>query len=485
VKTIGGINVVISATTDKFSKGVGKARGVLSSFTKSISKTQAALGVFGVALSAGAVARGLTNTINKIADLSEASKRMGISTEVLGGLQLAAEEAGVSTSQLEKATVLMVRASARAAEGAGRIADTYERLGLNAKALHAMAPDQQLAMIAGGISGLSTHQEKLNAATQIFGKGASSMLGLLEKYPSRLAEATEAAKAMGLVIKDEIAAQIESAVDSMGRFKKALGGFGTAVVTQNADKISAVAEVLEGFALNQHWKKGASPFDALFHGPASVLNNNVTSGPAFVESDPIRAARSAGGSRAAAAMRAQMKAAGLLHKPGVAGSGLNVGRLGRRFLENLLNNPVVDMGPKKFAQKANPFIGRMRTDEATRRRPPEPLRKVSGGMTSNLLGLIGPAMRTFQLEGMKQMLALRAQMGIANLMNGQMPSNFTPGHRSFAAHDPLSREGHAQRVRALSQTGNKVQQQQLGTQKKMEEHLRKMAAQPQVQLAAF
>jgi hypothetical protein len=353
----------------------------------------------------------------------------------------------------------MVRASARAAEGAGRIADTYERLGLNVKALHAMAPDQQLAMIAGGISGLTTHQEKLNAATQIFGKGASSMLGLLEQYPSRLAEATEAAKAMGLVVKDEIAAQIESAVDSMERFKKAVGGFGTAVVTQNADKIGAVAEVLEGFALTQHWKKGASPFDAFQFDKNSMfglttdfsrlLNNNVKSGPAFVETDPIRAAQSAGGAAAAAQVRAQMKAAGTLPKPPDAKAQWDkiTGAISNKF------GPQIHMGKLRAGVEAN-----------------------------RVMDFLNPGK-----------LLVRGMMGLMNMGNAggtPKPAAEFAGYRGFAAHDPLSREGYSQRVRSLAQsTGNQIQRQQLGTQKKMEKHLENLeriaAKQPQFHVGIF
>jgi hypothetical protein len=491
-KNIGGISVSISAVISGFQKNIGKARGLLGSFNKSISKTNAVLGGLGVTLSSAAIVRGLTSTANKIADLSEASKRLGISTEVLGGLQLAAEEAGVSTSQLERSTLFMVRASERATEGVGRIAETYKRLGLNAKTLNAMSPDQQLATIASRISNLTTHQEKLNAATQIFGKGSASMLELLSQYPSRLAEATEAARQMGLIVKDDVAGSIEKAVDQFGRFKKALGGFGTAIVAQNADKIGGIAEVLEGFALSQHWKKGASPFDALFHGPASVLNNNVTSGPAFTETDPIRAARSAGGAAAAAEVRAQLKAAGLLPKSGKASAGkdrFSFGGFGMKLIENLFNKPMLGR-PEVFRQKANPFIGHMPMDEAVRRRGIEPLEKVGGGASRlGLLGFAGPMMRQLQLSGLKLALSVRAQMAIANLHanKSKLPGIQPTEHRPLALHDPLSREGYAQRVRSLAQSEmGRLGQQQLTTQKKMEGHLNKIANQPvQFQFGIF
>lgn len=110
-KTIGGINVTISATTEKFSKGVSRARGELKTFAKQMNATTLGIKSFGAALvggvSVGAMANFTKQGIEQISTMVDLSDKLGISTEKLGGYMIAAEDSSVSASTFERSMLKM------------------------------------------------------------------------------------------------------------------------------------------------------------------------------------------------------------------------------------------------------------------------------------------------------------------------------------------------------------------------------------------
>jgi hypothetical protein len=104
-KTIGGINVTITATTDRFQKNLTAARRMIGAFTKSIKGLVFNLKTLGVALAVGGLTKLVANQFEAINALKDLADKTGVSTDKLAGLQLAAEEAGISNTLLEKSLV--------------------------------------------------------------------------------------------------------------------------------------------------------------------------------------------------------------------------------------------------------------------------------------------------------------------------------------------------------------------------------------------
>lgn len=246
-KTIGGINVTISATTDKFSKGISAARRILVGFGRGIKDAIFSIKGLAAALATGAFVKFTHGAMESIDLLAKTADKLDISTEALAGLQLAADEANVSQTALEKGLQKMVRNADDASRGVGEAADAFKRLGVDTDALMQMTPDKQFLTLADAISKVSNKNEQLSLTTQIFGARAADMIHLIRGGRPVLEEAAEAAGSLGLAIDRESAAGVERAIDAFGRFKRAVSGIFRSVAVEIAPFIEVLSTKLTGF----------------------------------------------------------------------------------------------------------------------------------------------------------------------------------------------------------------------------------------------
>lgn len=239
-KTVGGINVTITATVDKFAKNISKARKLVGGFIKGIKNLVFSLKGLAAALAVGAFAKLVTNQMDAIDALAKTADKLNVTTEALAGLQLAADEAGVSQTVLEKGLLMLVRNTADASRGVGEAADAYKRLGLNAGELHRLSPDKQFRTIAEAISNVTNKQEQLSLTTEIFGARGASLITIIRGGSAVLDEAAVAAANLGLAVDRKTAAGVERAIDAFGRFKMAVSG----IFRSLAAEIAPFIEVL-------------------------------------------------------------------------------------------------------------------------------------------------------------------------------------------------------------------------------------------------
>jgi hypothetical protein len=220
-KIIGGISVTISATTDKFVKGVKLARKVLGGFVSGVKNAIFSLKGLAVAFAAGAFVKFTANAMESIAAMGDLSDKLGVSTEKLAGLQLAAEEAGISSTVLEKAMV-----------------------SLNKKG---MGGETGLRKWIEDTSKLGTHQERLAAATEMFGSRGASMVRMLTGGTAALDEAQRAAEGLGLSIDRASVAGVDAALESFARLKMAVGGIFRSLAVEIAPFVEVLSAKLTGF----------------------------------------------------------------------------------------------------------------------------------------------------------------------------------------------------------------------------------------------
>ena len=221
-KTIGGINVTISATVDKFQKSMTTARKLLGTFVKSIKDTIFSLKGLAAALAFGALTKFTANQFEAIDALGELSQKLGISTDKLGGLQLAASEAGISNQLLEKSLTTL-----------------SNKMG--------MSGDKALRKWIEDTSKLGSQQEKLAAATDMFGAKGASMVRFLSGGTEALDEAYQAALSLGIALDQKTVAGVERAMDAFGRFKFAVSGIFRALAAEIAPFIEVLSNKATDF----------------------------------------------------------------------------------------------------------------------------------------------------------------------------------------------------------------------------------------------
>jgi hypothetical protein len=256
------VNVV--AGTKKFSAGMKSATKDVQVFgqrvaaqTKRVATFALKLGTVlaGAAVAAGAailaLARDAAKSIDQVAKLST---RLGITTEALTAYTFAANQAGVETRTFTMGLQRMIRRIAEAAAGTGEAKATLEQLaegqGLDLSKLFGAAPEQQLAMVADALEGISDPAERLRIAFKLFDSEGTAMLQLLNQGTPAMKAMAKEAEALGLVVSKVDAKAIEDATDAMGALGAVWQGVKNALAIELAPVITAAATWFTNLAKN-------------------------------------------------------------------------------------------------------------------------------------------------------------------------------------------------------------------------------------------
>jgi len=225
--TVRSLTVSLNARTAKFRKGMKRAGGTLSRFSRSVKRIAAPLGKLGgiASLVAGG---GLTVLIKRQADaidaMSKLSDRIGITTEDLAGLQLAAEITGAGTELMNRSLDVMSKRLGEAAQGSGEAKAALEVLGLTTEELLAQDPAEQFRTIADRIAGLSTQAEKAAVTSDLFSRAGLRLLNTLELGRGGLDRMKREAQDLGVAFSRIEGGAVEQANDALNRMKLAITG---------------------------------------------------------------------------------------------------------------------------------------------------------------------------------------------------------------------------------------------------------------------
>lgn len=187
----------------------------------------------------------ITNAMESLDVMGKTADRIGIGVEALQGLQHAAGLAGVGTDELGGALEKMQKQLSDAAQGNDKAAENFTQLGLSIEDLRGMSVEDQFAAIAGAVNNLSSAQDKLNATTDIFGKGASGMLNVIQ---DGFAETAAEIDNMGASLSRVDIAQVEAANDAVSRLKGWFDKLVEVISVELSPYIEAAATELLGFA---------------------------------------------------------------------------------------------------------------------------------------------------------------------------------------------------------------------------------------------
>ena len=253
--TIGSMIVNVLANTAGFVNGMKTVRGELRNVKAEASATQSALAAFGgvksmlaglgVGISTVAIARQLGQTADEIDNLVKTSDRLGITTENLRGLEYGAALAGVSTEQLSSALGFMSKQLAEAAHGGGKAKAVIKELGLSAKTLASMTPDEALLRFTRSLAGVKDESEKVRIAMRLFGDAGVPLLTLLNEGEGAIKGYMEEAKKLGLTYSKEEADKVVAYNDAWEKLKTTLGSFTKDIVINVSPAAIKIVEDLQ------------------------------------------------------------------------------------------------------------------------------------------------------------------------------------------------------------------------------------------------
>lgn len=222
--------VDIDARTGRLEQGLKRSVRATDTATarmaKDLAKVASAVGALGVAFFA---------TATRIAaagdQIGKTAERLGLTAEALQELRFAAERSGVATNTLDMALQRMVRRVAEAAQGTGEASAALKELGIDARQLNSLSPDEQLRRIAEAFANVNSHADQVRLAFKLFDSEGVALIQLLNEGADGIDELTERARELGGVMSNEAVANTESFTDALTDLKEALKGLSNEVAT--------------------------------------------------------------------------------------------------------------------------------------------------------------------------------------------------------------------------------------------------------------
>jgi hypothetical protein len=193
---------------DKLAAGLKRAGAQLRAFGAMVTMAGLKTIALGSALAAPFIAA-TKMMANMGSEMVDAAARTGSTVEALSELKFAAEQSGASFGDLELGLRRMQKVVTQAGEDTKAARESLAELGLTAGDLASMAPDEQFERIADGLSRIVSPAERATYAMEIFGRGGTALLPLMQDGARGVRELRAEARRLGLQMstKDGVAAE--------------------------------------------------------------------------------------------------------------------------------------------------------------------------------------------------------------------------------------------------------------------------------------
>ncbi|RUR51531.1 EF-hand domain-containing protein [Vreelandella populi] len=184
--------------TAEYTQGIGSASRELQMMGRVIAPLSALVaGMF----TAGA----LKNSIDFGDHIQKLNIRLGASTEALSEYNFVASLSGVQMNELSTAWQRQTRRINEAATGTGVASKALQTLGLDAKELTKLAPEEQFERIAQAMLGIEDAGERVRLAQKVWDSGGVKLLQIVDAGTEGIAQMREQARALGLTMSNETA----------------------------------------------------------------------------------------------------------------------------------------------------------------------------------------------------------------------------------------------------------------------------------------
>lgn len=204
----------------------------------------------GVAALGGAMLAMAKSTATALDPIGKFSTQIGISTEALSEYHHVAELSGTSSESLNNSFRFMQRNIAEASTGIGTATDALDQLGLSAKDLLKLEPDQKFEAIAHAMQGVGSDAEKVSIAMDIFGRSGGEMLQVINQGVPAIREMRQEARELGLSFSRDATDKAAEFNDTMTRLQGAVKGTSREIGTAILPELTKLGKQLTDFILN-------------------------------------------------------------------------------------------------------------------------------------------------------------------------------------------------------------------------------------------
>lgn len=247
-RTVANLAVSITARTRGLSRGLKRARSDVASFASAVGKTIAGIGTIGV-VAGGAVAVGIKKQIGELSALAKTARSLGnIEPTTLIAIHDIAQQANVEIPALNKGLQFMMRTIQDAAIGKGEGLQVLKELGLDAKSLIRLKPDEQLIKISDAMKRLRGDGRDVARMSSLFGAKGLAIGGIFDSLGADgLKPFIEEVKRTGRAVDAGMLKPIESVEDRWFRVTQRIGGFFTKLTVAVAKPLDDMLAKIERF----------------------------------------------------------------------------------------------------------------------------------------------------------------------------------------------------------------------------------------------
>jgi hypothetical protein len=217
---------------------------MLGSVVKKVGK---AIATFGAVAAAGALV-GMTLMVRKSLAMIDATgklaDRINSTTESIIGLRHAAELAGVSAGDMDKALEKLMRGIGELEDTAGTASFAIKAMGLDANELKKLGGAEMFREIVEELGKIENATMRSTRAYQLFGRKGQALINLVLGGIEGLDAARADAEAIGLMFSRIDAKQVEIANDALFRMKQSFVAIGQQAAIKLAPLIAATSDLI-------------------------------------------------------------------------------------------------------------------------------------------------------------------------------------------------------------------------------------------------
>lgn len=250
--SLGGLVVRIGADTANLRRGLDDAARSTQSFSGRLRASAMQVAKWGAAIASAAAALGtvlVRNSLKAIDSLAKTADKLGETTEGLINLRYAAEQTGVAAGTMDMAMQRMTRRIAEAAQGGGVAKDAIEQLGLEARELANMRPEEAFRAITRAMEGVTSQSERVRLAFKFFDSEGVALVNTLELGTEGLEAMAREAEALGLHLSRVDAAKVEKVNDAITRVRSVIEGVVNRITVRLAPIISGIADLITEWSI--------------------------------------------------------------------------------------------------------------------------------------------------------------------------------------------------------------------------------------------
>lgn len=227
---------------DRSFAGVGKG---LDSLPGKFGTLRGALATIGIGLSIQQMSQFVTKSFAMASAIGETAQQLGVSAKALQIYRFIGGQVGIEQEAMDKSLAKLNKTLGEAALGADKPTKALQRFGFSLSDIRkGLSVEEVIPKLADGLSKVENSAQRAAIETLFFGKSGQQLDTMLAGGGDQIRNLAAAAEHLGIVLSDEQIKKADETADKLTELKTVLSARIAAVVIENADSITRLAESL-------------------------------------------------------------------------------------------------------------------------------------------------------------------------------------------------------------------------------------------------